>query len=81
MPALLTSTSIGAELGYRRRDHLVDGFSFRYVGRSGTDVHREFLCQPRTQPFDFSGPAEAVQHHIHALGAKRTGNAEADTAG
>ena len=55
--------------------------AFDMSAASSADFHRELLCQLGAQPFDFSGIAEAVQHHIHALGAKGTGDAEADAAG
>jgi hypothetical protein len=74
MPALLTKRR-SARAACRRRDHFLNSFGFRYVGRSGRRPPRIRLPAPPAA-FRFLRPQKPF-NGIHASSAKRTGNAEA----
>jgi hypothetical protein len=70
-----------AEFGRRVLDQRLDLVRLAEIGAVVADLDAELVGDPLLQAGDRVGLAEAVQHHVGALGSQRFGDAEADTAG
>ena len=70
-----------AEFSERVADHLLDRFLLRQVRAVVAHGHAVLGRESGAKLFDGVGVAETVQHDVRAVGGKRGGDSQSDTAG